>query len=137
MKKETEWKRNCPKCGKDLYYVNKYSLARAIENESKCGNCKQKIFINPNIIYKRDCPICRKIIYYSTEQQLNAAINNKTKCRSCCNPKGKNSPTYGKKRSFSKEHRKNISKSKKGNQFWLGKHHSKTTKKKQRLAKKT
>jgi hypothetical protein len=34
------WKRNCPKCGKDISYSTKYVLIRAIKRNSFCSFCK-------------------------------------------------------------------------------------------------
>ena len=35
----TEYKRNCPKCGKELNYCTKYVLKYAIENNTTCVSC--------------------------------------------------------------------------------------------------
>lgn len=36
-----EWKRNCPKCGKELYYSDKYHLASAIKKNTLCITCSR------------------------------------------------------------------------------------------------
>ncbi len=36
---ESEYKKQCPKCGKDQFYAQQPSLRRAINNNSKCPTC--------------------------------------------------------------------------------------------------
>jgi hypothetical protein len=38
----TEYKRNCPSCGKDVFYRNKYLLTQAIKRDSGCLICSYK-----------------------------------------------------------------------------------------------
>lgn len=39
---DKKWKRNCPKCGEELYYSQKSGFNRAIKNNSKCLSCSHK-----------------------------------------------------------------------------------------------
>lgn len=41
-KQQTEFKRKCPECVKDLYYINKQYLNRAVLNNSLCNSCANK-----------------------------------------------------------------------------------------------
>lgn len=36
------WKRNCPKCGKELVYINKRSFNQICKNNSLCNSCCQE-----------------------------------------------------------------------------------------------
>ena len=99
------YKRNCPKCGKELNYYSKRNLNRAIENGKNCNTCRtiseqQKKDIsksllgrkNPNYKRKkyktarwiRNCPLCgNKINYYSKEWKYINAIKNNSCCPKC------------------------------------------------------
>ena len=37
---KSEWSRECPKCGKPLYYAGKRNLQRAIDNGRPCNTCR-------------------------------------------------------------------------------------------------
>ena len=38
---KSEYAKNCPSCGKTMYYFNKYKLSRSIENSCKCRSCSK------------------------------------------------------------------------------------------------
>lgn len=78
----TNWKRNCPTCGKTLFYSDKYKLERAIKLNSKCTKCCNK---NPpdNNIYYRLCPKCECRLDYITKGRFTLANKNNSKCKSC------------------------------------------------------
>ena len=40
MKRKTKWFRKCPKCKTLIFYCNKYTLKRAINNKYWCQKCK-------------------------------------------------------------------------------------------------
>ncbi len=42
---ETEFKRDCPDCGKELYYCTKPKLNRANKNNSNCNSCAIRIVV--------------------------------------------------------------------------------------------
>ena len=44
---ETEWKRECPYCGRTKYYANERGLNRALERNSRCSSCCQEGKQNP------------------------------------------------------------------------------------------
>ena len=62
MVKETEWKRNCPKCGKEIKYVNVYNYRYAILKNTKCKTCTGKINGKNNTGLKRSIDTKEKII---------------------------------------------------------------------------
>lgn len=80
------YKRNCPQCGKEISYKNKYNLANANTNNSVCATCinVNRHRNNPTDYFKQ-CPICKKNMYYTTNNSLNRAIANNSKCTSCNN----------------------------------------------------
>lgn len=44
---EEQWKRSCPKCGKELTYINKRKLNRAIKEKRLCRSCSKKGVLKP------------------------------------------------------------------------------------------
>lgn len=109
MPKKTQnspWFRNCPKCGKVLYYANKRNLNRAIENGRSCNTCRvisieqrQKIRetnlkkgIRPPVsqpyseldkIFSRICPRCKEKIWHTTKRQAEESGKHKRLCNRC------------------------------------------------------
>jgi hypothetical protein len=39
-----EYKKNCPKCNKEIIFNNKYNLQRSIRNNSPCRSCNCAVF---------------------------------------------------------------------------------------------
>lgn len=76
------WTRKCPSCDKPLAYSDKYKLARAIQQNSKCVKCCNKHPIDTNIYY-RTCPVCKDRIHYIKKSRFIAAEKRNSKCKSC------------------------------------------------------
>lgn len=103
MKQKSEWKRNCPKCGKELFYSTKYTKNRAEKLNANCYSCakkgkKLKSFTDETkkkSEWKRNCPECGEEIYYSIKGGKVNAEKLNANCYSCAT-KGKNNPMYGK-----------------------------------------
>ncbi len=66
--------------------------------------------------FAKKCPQCGKEQTYCNKYVLKRSILLNTKCMVCSNS-GENNPGFGKTRQFSEEHKKNISKAKKGKKF--------------------
>lgn len=41
IKGTSQWKRNCPTCGRELYYSRNCSWNKSIRLNSKCNSCSQ------------------------------------------------------------------------------------------------
>ena len=104
----SEWSRNCPDCGKVLYYSCKRNLKRAEENGVGCRNCKtmsessRKKISNTlkgikygyhqrpnrkvkaeNKPFNRECPMCKKILGYTKKCSYLASEKDNKICLSC------------------------------------------------------
>ena len=93
-KQQTEFKRKCPECVKDLYYINKQYLNRAVLNNSLCNSCANK----------------KRIVSEETKRKI--GIKNKGKIQSEETKQKISNSEKGKKISI--ETRLKISKSNKG-----------------------
>jgi len=101
-----EYKRNCPKCGRELTYSCKRNLNRAIENNSNCARCKtvsdemRKYFSEKNkgrkypnykrrpkeerpVNFVRNCPDCGNEMPYVKEYSYKEANKKNSKCDGC------------------------------------------------------
>jgi endogenous inhibitor of DNA gyrase (YacG/DUF329 family) len=117
-----ELKRNCPKCGREVFYTNKYNLKYADVNNFKCRFCrilgiKHAKPVNPDDL-KRNCPKCNREIIYSRKDGAVRANKENRLCIFCV--------SVG--REIPQEVRNKISKSN------IGKKRSEETKYKIRLA---
>ena len=74
--------KNCPKCGGEMFYANKYLLQRAIDRSTVCnkGYCKP-----PINGWVKKCSNCNGEMKYPQKWHLDQSIKNNTKCRKCCN----------------------------------------------------
>lgn len=91
------WKRNCPKCGNELCYINKKSFQNSVRNNKLCKSCVQ--------------------IGHTISEYTKQKIRNKIS--------GKNHPHYGKLgvnfgRKFTEKHKLKISISQKGIPWTVG-----------------
>jgi hypothetical protein len=73
------WKKNCPKCGKEIFYKTKYIRNVSIKKNLICVSCNQKhrvrCKLKPKI--KFICKICQK------EVEVKHNVKNKEVCRKC------------------------------------------------------
>lgn len=104
-KKETEWKRKCPRCDRELKYSTKYNMIEAEEKGRYCRKCG-KTHKNKNFF--RICPKCNdERIWYKHKKDKNRAENNNIWCRRCIG-KGLGSPMKYLNFEFSEDHRRKI-----------------------------
>src|ERR1035437_2729646 len=83
-----KYKRNCPKCGKELFYTRKSTCNKMEEKKSLCMPCSKRIFdlLNhkENDLYYKMCPECNiEKMYYTTEPGLKYAVKHITICKKC------------------------------------------------------
>ncbi len=93
----TNFTRNCPKCGAEIFYKTAWHKKDAIKNNRRCCGCKyeDRKHKYDGIKFIRNCPECNKQITYKSVYRYNTANEEKCKCKSC-NNKGNNNPFYGK-----------------------------------------
>jgi hypothetical protein len=114
MKKKTKWKRNCPKCEKEISYTQKSSKNRAERRNTNCGSC----------------------VWGSDEVRKNISESLKGKKRKSFTDEWKRNISESKKGiPRSEETKKNIAKVRKGKTYEeiYGKEKAKEMRKKQRL----
>ena len=151
MKKKSEWKKNCPECDKNQYYVDKTVLKTSIKNNTCCRSCSKKGINNPQYEKSLSKEIKQKMsrsksgenhyMYgkHHTEKtkdkirkgNINKIVTENTKQRireNHAHLSGKNHPMYGKPRS--EETCRKISENHVG---MSGKKHTEETKRKMRL----
>lgn len=86
-----EFKRQCPKCNKEIYYKRKGDLGQGIKYNTMCKQCVAdgRVYYKEKI-YTKLCPGCGINIWYTELKRLRLSINNNIKCGSCSSPfKGK------------------------------------------------
>jgi hypothetical protein len=74
------WKRNCPKCGKEIIYSHEGGLKYSIKNNTICRKC---YYLNRKISWERICPKCKKNIKYKTSCGYYKSKNNNSICKNC------------------------------------------------------
>ena len=81
----TQWKKNCPKCGKEQVYGRKEYLNKAFRKNLVCKKCKddQLRIVSPNDGWKRKCPKCNIEIIYKTKPLLVKATKRNSACNKC------------------------------------------------------
>ncbi|HUS50460.1 MAG TPA: hypothetical protein VMZ91_09865 [Candidatus Paceibacterota bacterium] len=83
---ETEFKRDCPNCGRGIFYKEKRSMNDANKKNTFCKKCKKERLNLKNEeknLYVRNCPDCDKELYYYTKSKLNRANKNNSNCNNC------------------------------------------------------
>ena len=83
---KTEYRRDCPSCGRDIFYKEKRNMNDANKKNTFCRRCKKErlnLKNKENTIYIRNCPICDKKLYYYTKSKLNRANKNNSNCGNC------------------------------------------------------
>ncbi len=79
-----QWVRKCSQCRADILYSDKYKLATATRNNTKCSKCwrfGKKLPTKSD--YSKCCPSCGKIVYFATKYSLRNSILNSAVCNSC------------------------------------------------------
>lgn len=79
---ENEWKKSCPKCGREQVYCSKKVLEISIGKNSICVKCTVDRSRIHNGNFERICK-CGKILKYTCRQSLNLAKKHNAKCRNC------------------------------------------------------
>jgi hypothetical protein len=103
-----QWKKNCPKCNKEIFYKDQYKLQTALSNNTSCKICARfnKKFVKNTDFYKT-CPVCFKTVFYNNLYALQNSVKNNTSCRSCSKSKT-NHPRYGIKQSDEEKEKRNL-----------------------------
>ena len=83
-----EWKRNCPKCGRESIYISKKGYIYAQNHKSLCKNCRFDIS-HPKL--EKICPNCGNLITYSNKGALESALKFNSWCKKCWKQKRKTS----------------------------------------------
>ena len=79
-----QWKRNCPKCNKELIYKNKRRYKNAVKMDKKCQSCVQTGVVRKiKITYKKNCSDCNVEIIYSCKSSYKIGIKRNSKCSNC------------------------------------------------------
>ena len=72
-----QWKRNCPKCNKELIYKNKRRYKNAVKMDKKCQSCVQTGVVRKiKITYKKNCSDCNVEIIYSCKSSYKIGLPN-------------------------------------------------------------
>jgi hypothetical protein len=127
--KKTEWKRECPKCGKEMYYKHKRGLNSAIKLNTKCQHCCQsgsvKDTSNGNWI--RNCPSCNKELSYKDKRSYLKYEEKKSLCNSCTQKRDIKNGTricWNKGKKMDDKYRESVRNGwKKSRQHRIGEHH--------------
>jgi len=93
------WTRNCPKCGKKLFYASKHGRNQSNSNINCCKSCAMKS-CGISSEYKRKCSKCNKELFYKTIKNLNRATVKKSCCKNCRSIKYKYPKNLERKCSF-------------------------------------
>jgi endogenous inhibitor of DNA gyrase (YacG/DUF329 family) len=79
-----EWKiigkRRCPKCNKEITYINKESFRVSKKKNSVCKSCSLTKYPKP---YIRKCPNCNKEMIYDKYKSYLWALKNNGWCHKC------------------------------------------------------
>lgn len=85
LKNGGSYKRNCPKCGIEIFYHSKkaWQLIKTAERKkSLCNSCRSKRYLT-NFLEKH-CPHCKSIIKFKHRSSLNSSIKRNSLCNKCC-----------------------------------------------------
>ena len=80
--KISQWKRNCPKCNKILFYNLRGGYTRATKKNTLCKICSITK-IDKNQKYTRNCPNCNRVLTYSLKGNWKFANKYNRICKSC------------------------------------------------------
>lgn len=79
-----KYRKNCPKCYRQMTYSDKYKLFQSIKKETVCIHCCQLKNKNiSTIATTRNCPNCNKLLTYKSNNYYRKACNFNKKCKSC------------------------------------------------------
>lgn len=96
-----EFKRQCPKCGKDIFYKNKYRCVYAERDNKSCASCSryinreyEKLEKNDQGKFTRQCPQCNKELLYKYQNECRNAERDGSVCVQCAgkNKRGRKKP---------------------------------------------
>jgi len=104
--KEKRWKRNCPRCNRELFYSYKPGLLYAKKHNTCCEFCSKSTKNIPTNFLKL-CTECETKMFFKTKIGLNKSILHNSKCRKCIS-KNFPSPMKYLNYTFSKSHREKI-----------------------------
>lgn len=122
MEQKIQWKRKCPKCNKDLYYINKRGLTIANKLDKICKSCARKLNPNNSNIGKTYTERYGNFIANNICKKISKSLKGRTPWN-----KGKTwEELYGKEKSIKLKNKQ--SRKLKGNVYSKGKVHSKKTK---------
>jgi len=97
--KQKKYFRNCPKCGKEIGYVQERAFKNACKKQQICISC----VLTTDIPLTRVCPQCGDSISYTNRGNRQTAEKQKRICQKCIAQNrdfsGENNPFYGKKHS--------------------------------------
>ena len=92
------YKRNCPKCGEELFNKSKWYIDGCIKSDRLCRKCsplKKKRLIVPVGGWKRNCPDCGCEIIHTEKYSRDRFKRLNTLCKRC-NQRGERSVCFGK-----------------------------------------
>lgn len=89
------WKKECPRCGKVIFYSSMGNLKRSVKKNSVCNVCRPggKGFVHKKTDFERLCPKCNRVLVYKVASEKNRAEKKKLLCVSCVQ---KGHPYHGK-----------------------------------------
>lgn len=80
----TEYKRQCPVCGKDVFHTSKSNLNKMLKYNPPCQFCRAKSSQKYKIeTFVRNCLDCGKEIQYKSRKLYNQAVKRNSKCGHC------------------------------------------------------
>ena len=112
---EKKWKRNCPKCGKEVLHTSKYTMIYALNKPCKdCSHIglyyKEKLIDPKDLI--RNCPVCGIEIQYKYKSSKRRGDREKRMCIHCV---GNNAIKY--RLTFSNETKEKIGQHRRGKTY--------------------
>lgn len=79
-----KYRKNCPKCNREMTYCDAYKLSQSIKKETVCIHCCQlKDKAISTIATTRNCPSCNKLLTYKSNDHYRRACKLKQNCKSC------------------------------------------------------
>jgi hypothetical protein len=85
---EKKYKRNCPKCEKEIFYTTERTMLNRHRKNIFCKSCSRKNkkrgrYNVVHKIYRRNCPICNFIINYKSYYTWYGANKGNRACMNC------------------------------------------------------
>jgi len=85
---EKKYKRNCPKCQREVYHTDKYNRNSAERKGNLCKTCISDTLRSPTSDLKRKCPRCKKELKYTSTGNCRDAEKKGTCCKKCLSNSG-------------------------------------------------